>query len=222
MMNDRYIPDSGFSENFLRSDGRLNRWRYFKRQICLTLFAVVAIIFAYIIFTDDWGYETDELYIATGIIVLGVNILSYFLNVRRLHDLGEKNTLAIVLLVLGIITAIFSESDISTATSGIETIGTFYLLLKKGVAGPNEYGPDPLGSTMNDDYQQNQDNYSDNVDIPDFNSHNISTNNNDIGEEVSQDLTDNHDIGEVSQDSTDNHDDEEDSQDDDDDDDVDF
>lgn len=192
MVNDRYIPDNGFSENFLHTEGRLNRLRYFKRQLCLALFLCIAVIFAYVIFTDDWGNETDELYIAVGIMTLGQSILSYFLDVRRLHDLGKDNNFAIVLLILGIITAVFTESAITYMTGVLGLVGTLYLLFKQGVTDPNEYGPDPLGATINDNYQD-QDNYHDDVDIPDFSSRNSPTDAHDDGED-SQNSTDDDDF----------------------------
>ena len=32
-----WVPDDGFQAHFFKTEGRLNRWRYFKRSILITL-----------------------------------------------------------------------------------------------------------------------------------------------------------------------------------------
>ena len=39
-----HVKDVGFAENFLKRDGRLNRWRFFKRNLAVALMAFVPML----------------------------------------------------------------------------------------------------------------------------------------------------------------------------------
>ncbi|MBR0261696.1 MAG: hypothetical protein IJQ85_07875 [Selenomonadaceae bacterium] len=51
------VKDDGFVENFLKRDGRLNRWRYFKRTALLVVSEVIILTFlaAFFEFTSPDG-----------------------------------------------------------------------------------------------------------------------------------------------------------------------
>lgn len=154
MNTQNYILDNGFKDNFLKTEGRLNRKRFFIRSIAILLLAVLLIIIIAIAATDGMGEISD----VGGVLILGVmigaEVVYYCLNVRRLHDLGHKNTLAVVLLVFAAI-QLFDISDFLSGLTGLAGFVCFlYLLLAKGMDGPNEFGPDPLGTTIDNIAQQ--------------------------------------------------------------------
>ena len=156
MVNDVYVRDNGFRENFINTKGRLNRKRFFKRSLVLGLLSFLLIIIVAVICDDGMGDISNGGVLLLGILLIGVNLMYYCLAVRRLHDLGMKNTLAIVLLGASII-QILEISDFTTgAASLVGFCGGGYLLLAKGVEGANEYGPDPLGQTVDNIIQQEE------------------------------------------------------------------
>ena len=156
MVNDVYVRDNGFRENFINTKGRLNRKRFFKRSLVLGLLSFLLIIIVAVICDDGMGDISNGGVLLLGILLIGVNLMYYCLAVRRLHDLGMKNTLAIVLLGASII-QILEISDFTTgAASLVGLCGGVYLLFAKGVEGPNEYGPDPLGQTVDNIIQQEE------------------------------------------------------------------
>ncbi len=137
MNTQNYILDDGFKENFLKTEGRLNRKRFFKRSIAIVSLALLLIIIIAIAATDDRGELSD----GGGVLILGViigaNIIYYCLNVRRLHDLGHKNTLAVVLLIFAAI-QVFEISDFLSGLTGLAgLVCSLYLLFAKGTDGPN-------------------------------------------------------------------------------------
>ena len=130
----QYVPDNGVQETFFRQDGRLNRLRYFKRMLVV-------------------GIVSSLLNILIGS-TLGTLITlypQYCLVLRRLHDLGKDNTLALVTIGMGIFTAFIPFMDSESILPLLMILGLIglviglYLLFKKGDEGPNQYGPDPLG-----------------------------------------------------------------------------
>ncbi len=156
MINDAYVPDNGFRENFINTKGRLNRKRFFKRSLVLALLGLIIIIIVAVICDDGMGDISNGGVLLLGVLMIGVNLMYYCLAVRRLHDLGMKNTLAIVLLVSPIVQIV----EISDFTTGLASLigfcGVVYLLFAKGVEGANEYGPDPLGQTVDHVIQQEE------------------------------------------------------------------
>ena len=146
-----YIEDTTMQEMFLKTTGRLNRLRYFKRIMVITLISLVINCFIVMIFSDAWGNPTslgDKLTSIVGIITL---IPGYCLDVRRLQDLDQNDLLAKISFVLGVITSLISIDDIySLSKSEIIvclscTVIGLYMLFVPGTKGENKYGPDPLG-----------------------------------------------------------------------------
>ena len=146
-----YIEDTTMQEMFLKTTGRLNRLRYFKRIMVVTLISLLIDCFLITIFSDAWGNLTslgDKLTSIVGIITL---IPGYCLDVRRLQDLDQNDLLAKISLVLGFITIFISTGDIfSPSKSELlvyfgYTVIALYMLFVPGTKGENKYGPDPLG-----------------------------------------------------------------------------
>ncbi len=156
MLNDVYVRDDGFRDNFLKTKGRLNRKRFFKRGLVLGGLSFLLLIIIAVICDDGMGDITDGGALLLMGLLIGVNIMYYCLAVRRLHDLGKNNTLAIVLLVVAIVQILEISDFITGLASLIGFGGGLYLLFAKGVEGPNEYGPDPLGQTTDNIIQQEE------------------------------------------------------------------
>lgn len=131
--------DHGFKAHFFRWEGRLNRKRYIKRAlllnaVTLVLAGIAAALLAALNFDptlEPWEREND----AAGSVILGVMLLTfipiiisgYMVSIRRLHDLGMSGCWLLA--------------------GGIPFLGpafVLYLLCKKGTAGVNAYGADPL------------------------------------------------------------------------------
>jgi len=113
--------------DFLSMKGRLNRARYFLHELAIS--CVMFIITAQIGLATD-GYRTGNLKAAALFMLIagiGGSIIYTFQTVKRLHDLDRPGAHYWLLLI---------------------PIYNIYLTLvlhfKKGTAGPNHYGPDPL------------------------------------------------------------------------------
>ena len=139
-----YVPDQGFKEMFLKTSGRMNRKRFFKRILLLAVvFMVVASVLMGIM-----GMRTYMRYYWLVGLILGIPglIFTYCLYVRRLQDLNKDNKLAIVTAVIQIITIAGMQhlGALSSILGFVNFIIALYLLVKDGTHGPNQYGPDPL------------------------------------------------------------------------------
>ena len=77
----RRVRDEGFEENFFKTEGRLNRLRYFKRVLVIDIFT--AILSA--ILEGIAGEGSSVEYLVTFIDIATLPML-YTLDVRRLHD----------------------------------------------------------------------------------------------------------------------------------------
>ena len=144
-------PDKGLYENFLRRDGRLNRWRYFKRT---TLVAVVEMVIAIVFFIMDMnalgqlsssGETVFKLLLAVG------QIPFLCLMIRRLHDCDKDEKLAYVSLVLNALIIVVTDYKTLAEPSSFENAVTIfagliglYVLFCPGTKGDNQYGEDPL------------------------------------------------------------------------------
>ena len=146
-----YVEDKTVEEMFLKRTGRLNRLRYFKRGIAVTLIAILAFVPVSVIFSDDWGNLSSF----GELVVTAINLVSlipmYCLDVRRLHDMDKDETLAKISLGLGVIGAVVSSNsdpfDLSPTAiivSLIQIVIALYLLFSPGTKGENKYGADPL------------------------------------------------------------------------------
>ena len=154
-VSNRRVPDSGIYENFFKRDGRLNRWRYFKRSVVIGF--VDLIILMVIFFTDvnALGQLSTLGNAAVKAVVLIFQLPFYCLMVRRLHDIDHSEKLAQLSLAMSIATVFFTDYSINAAAnqSLIESIIVlvngvigFYVLFRSGTKGANQYGEDPLES----------------------------------------------------------------------------
>ena len=157
------VKDKGFVENFLKRDGRLNRWRYFKRLLALFLISELVLIVAgtivmiifYVLMPDASFWNNDaEIRNYTIIFAQGVCFLmtpAYFcLMVRRLHDLNKGAAIAYWLTavscanILGLDLGQREDSILENILQLIHFGFTIYLLFFRGTKGNNQYGSDPL------------------------------------------------------------------------------
>lgn len=152
------LPDRGIRQMFFSTGGRLNRLRYFKRQLVLGLSAGLFLGVAGLLLPAPLGRVAEQ----------GVPLFvcwpAYCLAVRRLHDMGREEGLAKAMIgcnLLAILAGIFFDMEhvMLTGPSDPATSGIFYgygalslltlalglfLLFKRGERGRNQYGADPL------------------------------------------------------------------------------
>ena len=110
------------------TEGRLNRFPYFKYLILLWLASFVfgaVFSFAGAILTGT----TDSMLtvIPTGVFSMCTSVGSIMIGIRRLHDLDKSGWFMLVILI-----------------PFVNLIFALYLLLASGTAGQNRYGADPL------------------------------------------------------------------------------
>ena len=154
-----HVKDKGFVENFLKREGRLNRWRYFKRMFALLLISeivviVVSIIAALsmptVIFSSDTSLF-DNLIVNIAKVVGFLLTPAYFcLMVRRLHDLNQSEAIAYVavaVICVNILSLDLEQEEDSILEIALQWLNfafTLYLLFFPGTKGNNKYGSDPL------------------------------------------------------------------------------
>ena len=137
-------------EMFFRRSGRLNRLRYFKCSMVVFLIAMIVELPVAIIFSDDSFNLSSFGNMLVMIINLVAQIPLYCLDVRRLHDMDKDETLAKILLIIGVIVAIVPVDDLYYAPPPmivVYLVGTvlgLYVLFTPGTKGENKYGADPL------------------------------------------------------------------------------
>ena len=123
-----FQKEEGLKEKFLSFKGRLNRKRYFLRQLALGLFSGIFISFLSGMMTNT---KSLDMLIVFVVLILAIAIpciaCGVSLMVRRFHDLGKSGWYILWNLC------------------PVINIGvSLYLLFGKGVSGENSYGPDPL------------------------------------------------------------------------------
>ena len=149
-----YVEDKTIQEMFLKTTGRLNRLRYFKRCIVRLLAILIVNIPIYLMFEDYYGNLSTVGNVLSTIVIILFIVPSYCLDVRRLQDMNEKKGHAIANAIALFSIAVFSPNnphDISLSSSLnlmvlclISTYITLRLTFKDGTHGSNDYGPDPL------------------------------------------------------------------------------
>ncbi|MBR2215538.1 MAG: DUF805 domain-containing protein [Selenomonadaceae bacterium] len=147
-----YVPDKNtFRELLMKREGRINRLRYFKRNLLVLLIVFVEFLLAAIAFSEENGGTARQMDIAYIIILIFGNYLMYCLDLRRMYDLGlaRAKELALGLFVLSVIHvginfSPLAENPLATALSVVSSAACLYLLFAKGETGANQYGPDPL------------------------------------------------------------------------------
>ena len=141
-------------ETFLRRDGRLNRWKYFKRSLAaafIGVFAAVLIMILFAIFITG-----NEIAVTTGLLAMLAitSYLEYGLIIRRCHDLKENSLLhwcmvkddtaiAKFLILMGLFTGVltiweFDEHFINLISIPYTIVG-IYLTFAPGENGMNRY-----------------------------------------------------------------------------------
>ena len=140
-MKDKTIP-----EIFFKREGRLNRLRYFKRNLVIALIMFVAMVVVSLIFVDDEGNFLKIVNIIAFILGLATVVPSYCLMVRRLHDMDKDAVLAnayAVGCVGGYILKFILEYEFMPLDI-VLMIVLLYVLFVPGTHGANRYGADPL------------------------------------------------------------------------------
>lgn len=146
----RYREDSGIAEILLKRTGRLNRLRYFKRTFSVNFIGTILVALLLALFTTSSGALTGfGRVVVTALLIVG-ELICYCLNVRRLHDLNHGETLAYVVLAIGIVSDlmspnIFVESTFNMLETFVDVSIGLYMLFCPGTHGENKYGADPLG-----------------------------------------------------------------------------
>lgn len=148
--NNVYVPDVTLQEMFLKTSGRLNRKRFFKRIMALAAVVITIITFLAALSISIYGYFPESVETLVGIIVIANLIPNYCLMVRRLHDMDKDNTLAIAAMSIHVIYLILvgTENTDNALVAGIMALAEFglglYILCTDGTHGENKYGADPL------------------------------------------------------------------------------
>ena len=146
-----YKEDRTLEEQFLKTDGRLNRLRYFKRNMFLLLVWIVICVLITLLFSDDMGNLSSTGDVLVSVIAAGMLIPYYCLDVRRLHDMDKDSTLAKISFVLGLFMIFINDEDpfnpsaAGLIVSSVNFIVILYFLFVPGTKGANKYGADPLG-----------------------------------------------------------------------------
>ena len=153
-VSNRRVPDSGIVENFFKRDGRLNRWRYFKRFLVLTLVQMIVLIVIFVTMSNMIGELTTRGIVVTNFFYVIWQIPLYCLMVRRLHDIGRDEKLAQICFAINLALVILSPEKNINATvdpSPVELIILLaagfiglYIMFCPGTKGANQYGEDPL------------------------------------------------------------------------------
>jgi len=137
-------------------EGRINRLRYIGLNILALIITVVYAIVAGLVMGVIWvitGLPEFVFDFLVGLVLIPVVYITYAIIVKRLHDTGRGGgwiTYAQALCILLIIwsmtpvgSTIETSLDLITAIMGIP-LGIVCLFFR-GDAGPNQFGPDPLG-----------------------------------------------------------------------------
>ena len=143
--NESVAENESLRQKYFTTTGRIDRLTFLKRSliafVALFLLTFTAGIIGYLVSSN---IATAEMVMS--ITSLAVIIPQYFLNAKRLHDIGRDETLAKVFVGIGILQALFTFSTASIivnatmALSIVTFIFTLYLLFKKGEEVNNEYG----------------------------------------------------------------------------------
>lgn len=135
--------DSDFEYSF--AEGRINRLRYFLVMLKLALLMVIPYVLSTLLIRLLYPVLSYKLAsLLGGIIFAPFGILAFLLSVqniiKRCHDLGFSTGIGIAIMIFMFV----SSGSNNLAMIIANSIVSFYLLLKKGQVGPNQYGKDPL------------------------------------------------------------------------------
>ena len=137
-------------------EGRINRLRYIGLNILALIISVVYATVAGLVIGTIWvitGFPEFVFDLLAGLVLLPVVYITYAIIVKRLYDTGRGDgwiTYAQALCILLIIwsmapvgSTIETSLDLITSIMGLP-LGIVWLFFR-GDAGPNQFGPDPLG-----------------------------------------------------------------------------
>ena len=145
-----YVEENTISEMFFKSNGRLNRLRYFKRRLVLGILLYVFIYLGYRVIGYEFGQENFYASTYNTVVSLIFVIPTYLLNVRRLQDMNRGRTLAVVYAILTSVMAFLDFTGINYMLyiSLILVTMVFmisgYMLIAPGTNGKNRYGLSPI------------------------------------------------------------------------------
>lgn len=150
-----------FYSNYANADGRAQRSAYWWVMLYQI---IIYVVLAIVVFMADGGDQLFEMVNSllegdaessleddfnlglSGIFALILMVcfaLANFLpdimlRIRRFHDLGQTGWLVLVFMIVGALPIIGIVADLAN----------FVWFMVRGTAGPNQYGPDPLGQDM--------------------------------------------------------------------------
>ena len=144
--------DNGFAENFLRRDGRLNRWRYFKRNLVIGFASTIIITVVALMDVNALGMLSSFGNVLIKMIYAAAQVPVFCLMIRRLHDMDKPETIAYVYVALNLVELISLGNDFlvtepsmyENANNLVVGIIALYVLFCPGIKGDNQYGSDPL------------------------------------------------------------------------------
>lgn len=153
--------DETFQDLFFKSEGRLNRLRFFKRTLLTELLAFLVAMILYFILVDAHG---EDFSIGAGIIAANALdlVLVYNLIIRRSHDLHSQSfwskkiseddaiiakfyAVLSVIYILAMCYALSVGKDLGGIGPMAQSGLLLYLCCVKGEVGENKFGADPLG-----------------------------------------------------------------------------
>ena len=137
-------------------EGRINRLRYIGLNILALIITAVYAIVAGLVIGIIWaitGLPEFVFDFLVGLVLIPVVYITYAIIVKRLHDTGRGDGWITYAQALCILLIIWSMTPVgSTIETSLDLITTIMglplgivCLFFRGDAGPNQFGPDPLG-----------------------------------------------------------------------------
>ncbi len=147
-----YKEDATWAAMLLMTNGRLNRLRYIKRTITMSIIQGMVLLAAGLMLTEEHSANVppELVYLTTFIALLSL-IPEYCWSVRRLHDMDKGGFIAFgefvcgLVLVFGNYTMADGDRPDQLAATLIGAFIYIYLAISFGTRGANKYGADPLG-----------------------------------------------------------------------------
>ena len=145
-----YTDESTISEIFFKSNGRLNRLRYFKRTFFLWFLLKMLLYLGYRVFGYEFGQADFYATFYNTAVTLVFVIPNYCLSVRRLQDMNRGKTLAVVCAILSAIMAFLDFTGVNYMFYLLLALVTVriaiggYMLIVPGTYGKNRYGASPI------------------------------------------------------------------------------
>lgn len=150
-----YVEDDDIFKMFLKTHGRLNRWRYFKRVLVLGIALTMLLTLGWRLLGYEYGHVSTSAMVYNAIITLIFIVPKYCLNVRRLQDMNRGKFLAVVYAILTAVMAfmdfnvleLYQQNFLSYAILLMAFFSlaiSLYMLIAPGTLGKNRYGASPI------------------------------------------------------------------------------